>query len=138
MRMEPPLDQLAAFETLGGKKDERVRFAVRSVLESEWKREAVRLDNEARRRRGGHLDDEIVEEEKAEDPKEKGKEKAVKRDFFGRIIKPQPVVDGSKEHQRGEVKDEKSDEGRIWVSFHEGFSNAVRKPVTLDELMRGL
>jgi chromosome transmission fidelity protein 18 len=28
--------------------------------------------------------------------------------------------------------------GRIWVSFHEGFSNAVRKPVTLDDIMRGL
>ncbi len=26
----------------------------------------------------------------------------------------------------------------VWVSFHEGFSNAVRKPITLDELLRGL
>ncbi|RMD42304.1 hypothetical protein DV735_g2832, partial [Chaetothyriales sp. CBS 134920] len=26
---------------------------------------------------------------------------------------------------------------RVWVSFHEGFSNAVRKPITLKELMEG-
>ena len=28
-------------------------------------------------------------------------------------------------------------ERKVWVSFHEGFSNAVRKPITLEELMRG-
>lgn len=28
-------------------------------------------------------------------------------------------------------------QGRIWVSFNEGFSNAVRKPITLRELMDG-
>jgi chromosome transmission fidelity protein 18 len=27
-------------------------------------------------------------------------------------------------------------EGKVWVSYHEGFSNAVRKPLTLAELMR--
>jgi chromosome transmission fidelity protein 18 len=32
----------------------------------------------------------------------------------------------------------KEREGRVWVSFHEGFSNAVRKPVTLREIMSGL
>jgi hypothetical protein len=26
----------------------------------------------------------------------------------------------------------------IWASFHEGFSNAARKPVSLQELLRGL
>ena len=59
----------------------------------------------------------------------------MKRDFFGRIIKEAPAAQG--------VRSEKlvvrnNDEGRIWVNFHEGFSNAVRKPITIDELMRGL
>lgn len=27
--------------------------------------------------------------------------------------------------------------GRIWMSFNEGFSNAVRKPITLRDLMDG-
>lgn len=138
LRMEPPLDELAAFETLGGKKDEKVRFAVRSVLEAEWKRETLRLDIEARKRRG-HVDDDEVEEVKDDAGAriEKMREKSIKRDFFGRVIKVQPVAEG--ERAKGWTKaDTRNDEGRIWVSFHEGFSNAVRKPVTLDDIMRGL
>jgi chromosome transmission fidelity protein 18 len=137
-RMEPPLDQLATFETLAGKKEEKVRFAVRSVLESEWRRESARIDAEARKRRGGHVDGDIAEQEHtveqdkttSELPKEK-----VERDFFGRVVREMPIVDGEKT-KKPTVKT--NDNGRIWVSFHEGFSNAVRKPVTLDELMRGL
>jgi chromosome transmission fidelity protein 18 len=29
-------------------------------------------------------------------------------------------------------------EGRVWITYHEGFSNAVRKPLTLAEIMREL
>ena len=32
----------------------------------------------------------------------------------------------------------REEEHRVWVSFHEGFSNAVRKPISLEELMRGM
>ena len=138
-RMEPPLDSLASFETLGGKKDDKVRYAVRSVLETEWKKESVRMDAETRKRRGGHVDGEDEPEEaKEEFNGEKAAEenkKAVKRDFFGRIIKDVPVAQGARP-QKQVVKN--NDEGRIWVSFHEGFSNAVRKPITIDEFMRGL
>jgi chromosome transmission fidelity protein 18 len=36
------------------------------------------------------------------------------------------------------VENKGGDVGRIWVSFNEGYSNAVRKPITVDELLRGL
>jgi chromosome transmission fidelity protein 18 len=143
LRMEPPLDALGVFETLDGKKDEKVRYAVRSVLETEWKRESLRLDTEARKRRGGQLEEDTAERE---DSKAAGvdttvlvKEK-VKRDFFGRAIKERAHDDTEteKEMKRRKDMEKQSDEGRIWVSFHEGFSNAVRKPITLDEFMRGL
>lgn len=136
-RMEPPLDTLACFETLAGKKDDKVRYAVRSVLETEWKKESVRMDAEARKRRGGQVDGEDLPETEELDEEKVAEEnrKAVKRDFFGRIIKDVPLAQGAKPPKRV-VKN--NDEGRIWVSFHEGFSNAVRKPITIDELMRGL
>ncbi|KAF2623230.1 chromosome transmission fidelity protein 18 [Macroventuria anomochaeta] len=137
-RMEPPLDTLASFETLAGKKDDKVRYAVRSVLEMEWKKESARINMENRKRRGGQENEEVlVQEEKEEDVAKKLEEankKAVKRDFFGRIIKEKPPVEGE---IRKKTKRE-GDEDRIWVSFHEGFSNAVRKPITIDELFRGL
>lgn len=134
-RMEPPLDQLAKFETLEGKKDDKVRYAVRQVLESEWKRESARLDAEARRRRGGHVDG-VIELKDPEEQEPIVKEK-VKRDFFGRVIKT-PVPPAGTVVVARKKEDKGFDQGRIWVSFHEGFSNAVRKPVTIDELMRGL
>lgn len=69
-----------------------------------------------------------------------------RRDFFGRIITIE-------QQQRDGGVNKKSDEGtetkggmikrgkcgvnnQIWVSFNEGFSNAVRKPITIEELMR--
>lgn len=146
LRMEPPLDSLGGFDTLSGKKDEKVRYALRSVLETEWKKESVKIDNEAAKRRGGHTDIAGAEEATAPVELEKVAEentKAVQRDFFGRIIVPEstPTGDGTRTKATGRTNaNAKSgnDEGRIWVGFHEGFSNAVRKPITLDELMRGL
>ena len=69
-----------------------------------------------------------------------------KRDFFGRLIAVNEVphngdaaddarVQGRPESAAGRAKG--GDQGRIWVSYHEGFSNAVRKPITLRELMEG-
>ena len=60
-----------------------------------------------------------------------------KRDFFGRVIVNEESVtlqqrDSSRTAANG------NDEGRVWVTYHEGFSNAVRKPITLRELMEGL
>ncbi|KAJ4984199.1 sister chromatid cohesion factor [Stagonosporopsis vannaccii] len=137
-RMEPPLDTLANFETLAGRKDDKVRYAVRSVLEMEWKKESARIDMENRKRRGGQdkvdvLVSEVTGENVATKLDEANK-KAVKRDFFGRVIKEKPLIEGE---VRKQTKPE-GDEDRIWVSFHEGFSNAVRKPITIDELFRGL
>ena len=137
-RMEPPLDTLANFETLAGKKDDKVRYAVRSVLEMEWKKESARIDMENRKRRGGQEDEEVAMPEETDESiaqkLEDANKKAIKRDFFGRVIKERPLVEGE---VRKKTKQESEDD-RIWVSFHEGFSNAVRKPITIDELLRGL
>ncbi|KAI9842737.1 MAG: hypothetical protein M1838_002996 [Thelocarpon superellum] len=59
-----------------------------------------------------------------------------------------PSTDGAEcegeENQGGEGWEGGGEEGKdkqenkVWISFHEGFSNAVRKPVTLEELLLGL
>lgn len=69
------------------------------------------------------------------------------RDFFGRIITSQQQQDGViKTNQEGGTKMEtewgmnkkgKGGDNQVWVSFNEGFSNAVRKPITIEELMKG-
>lgn len=70
-----------------------------------------------------------------------------RRDFFGRIItiQQQQQDDGlirksdGETETRGEMikKGKCGVNNQVWVSFNEGFSNAVRKPITIEELMRG-
>ena len=64
---------------------------------------------------------------------------AAKRDFFGRIVAEPTRPESSDGSRTGaqQKEDGKEQDKKVWVSFHEGFSNAVRKPITLEELMRG-
>ena len=62
---------------------------------------------------------------------------ARKRDFFGRVIVNEESITGTTK-QSSKKAMATNDEGRVWVTFHEGFSNAVRKPITLKELMDGM
>lgn len=141
-RMEPALDMLGLFETMGKSGGtEAVRFAVRQVLDAEWTKEEVRRGAEMRKRRmGGEVEEEVERKDGKGD--EGVKTRAAKRDFFGRVVKDVSVsgeqVDEAARKKSKVEKTPGGDEGRVWVSFHEGFSNAVRKPITLDELMRGL
>ncbi|KAK7548731.1 chromosome transmission fidelity protein 18 [Phyllosticta citricarpa] len=151
-RMEPPLDAFARFETMTAARassDEKVRYGVRQILDAELKREAARLEFEARKRWGGVVDDVADDVEKmgvadaATAAQGAAKKVVVKKDFFGRVVvKEVPVLpageEGEAELKRRRKKEEGKEEGRVWVSYHEGFSNAVRKPITLAELLGGL
>lgn len=160
-RMEPPLDELGAFGTMGAaagsKSQAAVRYGVRQVLEAEWRREEGRRGEMMRRARMGGAGSLAGEEGEGdgEDGKKRGgksegekheeakKGKGFKRDFFGRVIQEvRPVgAEAGEDSTRKRTKtgrDEEGDHPRVWVSFHEGYSNAVRKPVTLAELMAGL
>ncbi|KAI9167211.1 Chromosome transmission fidelity protein 18 [Paramyrothecium foliicola] len=151
-RMEPDLDALATFETAASLVSSMapVRYAVRHVLDQELQRTIAIRENEARQARfraGGAVDD-ATSRAAPLDNKEKlkriqeelaAKEAAVKRDFFGRIIqapapKPLEQQDGNSTERRAtnEVQH------KVWVTFHEGLNNAVRKPLSLQDFMRGL
>ncbi|KAI9655595.1 MAG: hypothetical protein M1821_005389 [Bathelium mastoideum] len=165
-RLEPAVDVLATFAT-GGKvltadgSGGKVRYAVRQVLEGEWRREEKQAQEERRRARwaaGGNGEDdeegqkgkggvgEVRKEGKEgkEEAREKGKVTGLKRDFFGRLIadvtpsSSDGIGCSAQESKRLKRDPVGAHEERVWISFHEGFSNAVRKPVTIEELMRGL
>jgi chromosome transmission fidelity protein 18 len=123
-----------------------VRYAVRQVLDQELKKEKLLQSSALRNARGGpsskSLDAEADDNKENESPVDKArlagsKGSAVKRDFFGRPVveeRPQSAGGAAKEQA---VKAQDKNEGRTWISFNEGFSNAVRKPITLKELMDG-
>ncbi|XP_044722029.1 ATPase family associated with various cellular activities (AAA) domain-containing protein [Hirsutella rhossiliensis] len=142
-RMDPDLDALSAFETgaallLPGKAP--TRYAVRQVLDQELQRTVALREATARqaRFRAGNPSRPAM----AAPPLPLGKKAKtgdaggavpVKRDFFGRVVEVRPVVEA--EAEAGAAKKELR---KVWVTFHEGLNNAVRKPISVEEFMRGL
>lgn len=117
---------------------------------------------------GGAMDDMINNSNPSEAPRPGASKPfptsastGTKRDFFGRLLlatsddddeccaesESAPGAGGTTKKETTTKKKKKittteqakkEREARVWVSFHEGFSNAVRKPVTLGEIMSGL
>lgn len=136
-RMEPPLDSLCTFNTGEGLK---VRYAVRQVLEQEWSKEEKRLAEEMRLARFGGVAEGAAPARKgkpgAGDEQDGGvPKKLIARDFFGRPI--MVPTEGEAIKSRGSKAKEKQGPS-VWVTYHEGYSNAVRKPLTLAELMKDM
>ena len=129
------------FETTGKSGDKGVRYAVRQVLEMEWRKRELKKGEETRIKKmtgvdlhdGNNGNDKVAELRRLAG--------LVKRDFFGRVIIEQlpsngtEVASGPETNENGDTRD---GESRAWVSFNEGFSNAVRKPITLKELMESM
>ncbi len=125
-----------------------VRYAVRQVLDQEYQKNIIVRENAARQARykAGNPDDDVeFSLSNKENQGHHAQERVLgaKRDFFGRVVReevmPLGEIDGNAQEDGkvGKQKDGK-DDNKVWVSFHEGFSNAVRKPITIEELLRGL
>ncbi|KAI0008059.1 hypothetical protein F4779DRAFT_588812 [Xylariaceae sp. FL0662B] len=153
-RMEPDLDLLATFETSAAVvhgTQAPTRYAVRQVLDQELqKAKALRFASarQARFRAGNPhaAEDPVFDDSKENTRAPKGPELpavVVKKDFFGRVIKetrPLQETDGNKGKGKAGTKDAPlgKAETKVWVTFHEGLNNAVRKPMSLDDLLRGM
>ncbi|KAJ6164404.1 Chromosome transmission fidelity protein 18 [Penicillium chermesinum] len=137
-RMEPPIDSLVAFSKMPSNGlssgTAPVRYAVRSVLDQEYRKETMRKASEAR----GVTGKSDLSKLKEQGPSQKAiKEGLVKKDFFGRVIEEPPREANDLGHTK--VSDDISKAGRkVWVTYHEGFSNAVRKPISMSELLAAM
>ncbi|KAF5678848.1 chromosome transmission fidelity 18 [Fusarium heterosporum] len=149
-RMEPDLDVLATFETGASlllPSAAPTRYAVRQVLDQELKQALVEREALARQSRFqagnplGHVEqlstDKLMNAKKIaleQDPKDAT---LIKRDFFGRIIEARPLAEiiGDTPQKKAQREDK---ERKVWVTYHEGLNNAVRKPMSLQEFMKGL
>jgi len=101
------------------------------------------LAREARSSSFNHVDGISADDDKENDgaggkvKENDSKAPAVKRDFFGRIVNDVRPTSAGKGSAHRANESLKKYQDRVWVSFHEGFSNAVRRPITLQELMDG-
>lgn len=153
------LDSLTSFSQIKGTSvasvtsSGPVRYAVRQVLDQEYRKNLLKRQAESRQARYG-----IPETTKGDSnefangdyPKENtdalakaSQINAPRRDFFGRIIVNSEKAAGQDSKSNPAKKNQKNDnqtsqEKYAWVSYHEGFSNAVRKRITIHELLAGL
>lgn len=156
------LDVLSTFETAGAHvlaTQVPVRYAVRQVLDQELhKTKALRetAARQARFRAGGSANDETAtamdldmmasSSNDKENAGQKGRpviaQPLVKKDFFGRVIveKAPPLheTDGNSSNHKRKGNHVPVAEHKVWVTYHEGLNNAVRKPLALEEFMKDL
>jgi chromosome transmission fidelity protein 18 len=144
-----PLDMLVQFETAptSATAAAPVRYAVRQVLDQEYQKNIIVRENSARqaRYRAGNLNDDVdfAFAKSKENRGHHAEERVIgpKKDFFGRLVKENPLplqeIDGNPILDTKKGKGGK-EEKKIWVTYHEGFSNAVKKPLTVEELFKGL
>jgi chromosome transmission fidelity protein 18 len=145
------LDTLVLFETaaISPSAPAPTRYAVRQVLDQEYQKNIIVRENAARQARykagNPHDDVDFAFSTNKEHKLHHAEETVlgVKRDFFGRVVReeilPLQEIDGNAQAD-GSIKKGNQDkkDNKVWVSFHEGYSNAVRKPITIAELLRGL
>lgn len=111
-----------------------VRYAVRQVLDQEYRKETVRKQSEAI---SSSKLKKSADEQKQKNNSDKVAAGIVKRDFFGRVIRePTPPPTDSEEDKK--LREANKAGRKVWVTYHDGFSNAVRKPISMAELLAGL
>lgn len=139
-----PLDTLVVFETASASAPPPVRYAVRQVLDQEYQKNIIVRANAARQARfkaGGADDQEVPLPEQMDSRVKKFQEDKVpeiKRDFFGRVISGGTALKEINGNAEAGGKEWPARKAKIWVTYHEGFSNAVKKPITVEQLLRGL
>lgn len=134
------------------------RYAVRQVLDQELRRTVALRETQARQARfraggdGSSSSDSATASAAAaaavaktaaelaarlhphDDKENGGKEEItlVKKDFFGRVVQVRPVALSSQTQTARKKK------RKVWVTYHEGLNNAVRKPISLAEFLKPL
>ena len=123
-----------------------VRYAVRQVLDQEYRKEVVRkhsdmINSSAAANSKQSMKTRKFTDGENENSKPPLKDLGAKRDFFGRIIE-EPQRDPAAEDGIGGQDPAQSEESkagsRVWLTYHDGYSNAVRKPISMAELLTGL
>lgn len=142
-----PLDSLVTFSKSKGNSctsgSAPVRYAVRQVLDQEYRKETIRKHSHTLTSTPAIAGKKKLTRKSADGEagdasnKDPLKDIPVKRDFFGRVIQ-EPTTTSTDSAGDG-VQNEASKAGRrVWVTYHDGYSNAVRKPISMGELLAGL
>ncbi|OAQ98422.1 hypothetical protein LLEC1_06045 [Akanthomyces lecanii] len=133
-RMEPDIDTLSHYESgaMLLSSQAPTRYAVRQVLDQELRRTVALRENQAPKT-AAEL---AARLHHPHDDKENGGDKTlVKRDFFGRVVQVRPLAELNSQNSETQTARKKRN---VWVTYHEGLNNAVRKPISVAEFLKPL
>ncbi|KAL1923537.1 uncharacterized protein VTP21DRAFT_8517 [Calcarisporiella thermophila] len=131
-RIDPPIEKLLQFSNVTPKGILPSRYAARQLIAQEIELEQIRRSFAAAEARSGKQQANdtgalLKVETKKSQPNEKPP-----TDFFGRPI----IIDEEAEEKAShKTLEKKNKTTRVWYRFHEGFSNAVRKPLLVKDLL---
>lgn len=145
------LDMLSTFETSGVNAlamQVPTRYAVRQVLDQELQKTLKLRETAAAQNRfkaGGGDAQDLDSNDKENDGPITGDGKpavkeivtAHKKDFFGRVIIEKTILPLGGGDGNGRDRRPAKSVNKVWVTYHEGLNNAVRKPLSLEEFMKG-
>lgn len=131
-KLDPPVEQLLSFNLSTPKNVLPRQYAVRQMISHEIETEILRRREEASQLRNGpdksNKDKQTTESVASLKVQKRDLEqKIVSVDFFGRALAPRPKTESVKSAKM-EVDTPKA---HVNYRYHEGFSNAVRKPMTV-------
>lgn len=155
LKLYRPVDTLSSFSKVKGTpladagSSGPVRYAIRQVLEQEYHKDQLqRQAQQQQKRLDGAAQSSLLSGSSSANSHGGGvsadklsRLNGPKKDFFGRVINDEPKTDSD---PGGKVAKAKGSSGlgdketKVWVSYHEGFSNAVRKGISMHELLSGL
>ncbi|KAK4510055.1 uncharacterized protein ATC70_006224 [Mucor velutinosus] len=129
-KLEPPVEQLLNYTLSSPKSILPKQYAVRQMIAHEIETEILRRREQASQARNqGNNKKKPETMLTPEKIKQKiSAEKQVALDFFGRVIVPRAETGQPLKNLKMEVDTPKSS---VFYRYHEGFSNAVRKPMTV-------
>ncbi|KAG0275592.1 hypothetical protein BGZ95_008609 [Linnemannia exigua] len=144
-RLEPSIEKLGDFSTIGLKNVLTNRYAVRQLIAQEIEMELVRRAETVKEAKKGaffgkagqdaSMGTDVMSSLLPMEPELNLKEAT---DFFGRVI---VLPDGSSKSSNSggtlslDMMDRPQKKTRIWYKFNEGFSNAVKAKVFINELL---
>ncbi|KAI8084232.1 P-loop containing nucleoside triphosphate hydrolase protein [Gilbertella persicaria] len=124
-KLEPPVEQLVQYQLSTSKTILPKQYAVRQMIAHEIETEIIRRREEASHSRNKDVKKpELTKSKSNERIKPKDTSKQISLDFFGRACTPKAKATTTSAKMEGNAT-------LISYRYHEGFSNAVRKPMSV-------
>ncbi|KAG4305095.1 hypothetical protein PORY_001265 [Pneumocystis oryctolagi] len=133
-KFEPPIEMLTTFNFLKRHKPIPLKYSICQVINMELENEKLRIQKQKHDKSLNEiLDNTSVCKRKLDESTSVKSE--VTKDFFGRIV--DKTINNKKfKNFNDRNKVSIKPKAKIWVKFHEGYSNAVRRPISIEELLK--